>query len=116
MSRQVIIIGVRGETRGLYGPLSDAITKKLGKQEIRRASHVDVFRDLGVLALDYVSRIPVITMQPEQIALINSGIDNTWWADLLPSNGPVLGPFATRDAALAAEATWLEANRIPIPE
>ncbi len=31
-----------------------------------------------------------------------------WWADLSPVNGPVLGPFAKRSAALAAEVAWLE--------
>ena len=33
-----------------------------------------------------------------------------WLADLAPANGPVLGPFARRSEALAAEASWLEAN------
>ena len=31
-----------------------------------------------------------------------------WWADLSISRGPVLGPFASRSAALAAEARWLD--------
>lgn len=31
-----------------------------------------------------------------------------WTADMAPSNGPVLGPFATRTKALAAEVAWLE--------
>lgn len=30
-----------------------------------------------------------------------------WWADLSPSNGPRLGPFETRSAALLAEEAWL---------
>lgn len=30
-----------------------------------------------------------------------------WWADLSPVAGPVLGPFAQRSAALAAEIAWL---------
>ena len=33
-----------------------------------------------------------------------------WYANLGPVDGPVLGPFATRREALAAEATWLEDN------
>ena len=32
---------------------------------------------------------------------------NTWSADLSPSGGPVLGPFARRADALQAEVTWL---------
>ena len=33
-----------------------------------------------------------------------------WTADLSPVNGPVLGPFAHRAEALAAEQQWLEAH------
>ena len=52
----------------------------LGAASIRRASHVEPNDDL------------------------------TWNADLTPVNGPVLGPFPTRAAALAAEVAWLERN------
>ena len=31
-----------------------------------------------------------------------------WIADMSPVNGPTLGPFALRSAALAAERRWLE--------
>lgn len=30
-----------------------------------------------------------------------------WWADLGRSGGPVLGPFAKRGEAIAAEVEWL---------
>lgn len=33
-----------------------------------------------------------------------------WWADLAPSGGPRLGPFARRSQALAAEVAWLEGH------
>ena len=33
-----------------------------------------------------------------------------WLADLSPVEGPILGPFVRRSAALAAEQDWLEAN------
>ncbi len=33
-----------------------------------------------------------------------------WLADLLPVAGPVLGPFARRSEALAAEHEWLEGH------
>lgn len=32
---------------------------------------------------------------------------NGWTADMRPSGGPVLGPFALRAEALAAERQWL---------
>ena len=34
--------------------------------------------------------------------------DGRWHADLRPMLGPVLGPFANRSEALAAEVAWLE--------
>jgi len=33
-----------------------------------------------------------------------------WVADLTPMNGPELGPFDKRTAALAAEVRWLRVN------
>jgi hypothetical protein len=45
---------------------------------------------------------------------VESGEDG-WNADLRPVNGPVLGPFTRRDAALQAEADWLRENLTPIP-
>ncbi len=33
-----------------------------------------------------------------------------WMADLSPVSGPLLGPFATRTAALRAEVAWLHEN------
>ncbi len=33
-----------------------------------------------------------------------------WTADMAPVDGPVLGPFAQRSEALAAEQAWLERN------
>jgi hypothetical protein len=36
--------------------------------------------------------------------------DGQWTADLSPVAGPVLGPFANRTAALAAERAWLDAH------
>ena len=35
-----------------------------------------------------------------------------WWADLAVSGGRRKGPFARRDAAIAAEVAWLERNRL----
>ena len=33
-----------------------------------------------------------------------------WIADMSPSDGPVLGPFALRQQALDAEVAWLHAH------
>jgi hypothetical protein len=51
--------------------------RELGKLQITRASHVE----------------------PDA--------EGYWWADMGPSDGPVLGPFKNRTEALAAERKWL---------
>ena len=56
--------------------------RELGKPMVQRASHVE----------------------PD-----DSGF---WYADLSLSNGLVLGPFARRADAIAAEVAWLERNRL----
>ena len=56
--------------------------RELGKALVQRASHVE----------------------PDHLGL--------WWADLAVSGGPRIGPFARRDAAIAAEVAWLERNRL----
>lgn len=35
-------------------------------------------------------------------------MDGQWTADMSPSDGPLLGPFPSRSAALRAEQIWLE--------
>jgi hypothetical protein len=39
-----------------------------------------------------------------------------WLADLSPTGGPVLGPFATRSQALQAELAWLESHWLTAPD
>ncbi len=39
--------------------------------------------------------------------------DGLWTADMSPVGGPVLGPFAHRSEALAAEVSWLEKHWLP---
>ncbi len=51
--------------------------RALGKLQITRASHVE----------------------PD--------LDGSWFADMGPSGGPVLGPFESRSETLAAERGWL---------
>jgi hypothetical protein len=43
---------------------------------------------------------------------VEPNADGHWHADLSPVGGPKLGPFHHRSDALAAEATWLAANRL----
>jgi hypothetical protein len=54
----------------------------IGEPDITRASHVEPYHGGG------------------------------WFADLSPVQGPELGPYPTRSEALAAEARWIEDNRL----
>ena len=40
--------------------------------------------------------------------------DGHWTVDLSPVNGPQLGPFPLRSAALAAELQWLNAHAVRV--
>lgn len=55
----------------------------LGRPQIRRASHVE------------------------------PTAEGEWTADLSLVGGPILGPFAQRSSALAAEVAWLEQHWLP---
>jgi hypothetical protein len=70
------------DLRGRVRCLYDEVLElaSLGQLKIARASHVEPTPDGG------------------------------WFADLSPVAGPVLGPFALRSDALAAEQRWLEAH------
>ncbi|MBL8794615.1 MAG: hypothetical protein JNM56_11980, partial [Planctomycetia bacterium] len=39
---------------------------------------------------------------------VEPAAEGSWFADLSPVDGPVLGPFRLRSEALAAERRWLE--------
>ena len=41
--------------------------------------------------------------------------DGHWTADLSPVDGPTLGPFPQRSAALAAEVAWLQQHWLVPP-
>ena len=59
--------------------------------------------DLGVLGRPTITRASHVEPDPE----------GHWQADLTPVDGPVLGPFDHRGAALDAEREWLERHWLP---
>ena len=46
----------------------------------------------------------------ERASHVEPTADGQWTADLSPVDGPVLGPYPSRSAALDAEHAWLLAN------
>ena len=59
--------------------------RRLGRLSVRRGSHVEP---------DHTGR---------------------WTADLSPVNGPILGPYSSRQQALEAELAWLEEHWLEHP-
>jgi hypothetical protein len=65
----------------------------------------------------YGEAIPLESLGPLSIARashVEPGHDG-WYADLSPSGGPKLRPFALRSEALRAEEVWLEENLLARP-
>ena len=74
-----------------------------------------VIRPTGSLCCLYTEAIDLFTLGPQRIqraSHVEPDAAGRWFADLSPVTGPILGPFACRSEALAAEQTWLEAHRL----
>ena len=71
-----------------------------------------VARGVYAEAIDLAALGPVAIRRASHVEPDAGG---RWWADLAPVGGPVLGPFAGRGAALAAEHAWLAAHWLPRP-
>lgn len=98
-----IVIPPQGGARALYSPQAHQLLSAIGTVQTRRASHVE----------------PSGSLRPEAASWLLQGgttplAEGAWWADLLPVDGPVLGPFETRDAAVAAELVWLQDHQYPV--
>jgi hypothetical protein len=63
----------------------------------------DELMDLSTLGKRHICRASYV--EPDA--------DGQWHVNLAPSNGPQLGPFPCRSAALQAERAWLEAESAP---
>ena len=66
----------------------------------------------------YDEAIDLTTLGPlsiQRASHVEPDTHGQWWADLAVSAGPVLGPFASRSLALAAEQAWLSAHWLHAP-
>ena len=67
----------------------------------------------GVMHCVYSEALPLETfgrLKICRVSHVEPTAEGLWTADLSPLDGPRLGPFDRRSAALDAEQTWLEAN------
>lgn len=87
-----ILVSPRGELRALH---DDAFPLPWAVRSAKRAAHVELkgylvwWRFRQRWRLRYIPR-------------------GSWYVDLAPSRGPILGPFATRALAVESERAWLE--------
>jgi hypothetical protein len=100
----VIIIEPDGVLRCLG---DDPILAHVGEAETRRASHVVPLARLPRLAF---IAIRSVVSDHGSVAAWCRLWRGPWIADLSPVNGPTLGPFTDRAAALDAERGWLVTN------
>jgi hypothetical protein len=79
---------------------------------------VIVVRPGGRVAALYTDDLPLALLGPAAIrraSRVEPDEQGRWWADLAPVGGPVLGPFARRSGALAAENSWLAERLADLP-
>lgn len=128
MAKQQIIIPRDGiatgeqQVRAIYSPLTASLLGALGETAMRRASHVEPGAELSEAAITWLYNAGVIETSVAgpssnwgyRVVASKQNIRKQWWADLLPVDGPVLGPFDTNTEALEAEVVWLKEHNIPI--
>lgn len=130
MAKQQIIIPRDGITTGeqkvraIYSPLTASLLGALGETAMRRASHVEPGAELSAAAIAWLLQHGIgkedVNHHASKLCWrvwVNNGqsrLVDKWWADLLPVDGPVLGPFDTNTEALDAEVVWLKEHNIPI--
>lgn len=67
--------------------------------------HRELYRELGDgRPLGAVTRRRMSHVEPDDAS-------GGWTADMAPAAGPVLGPFDSREQALAEEVAWLKEHR-----
>lgn len=77
---------------------------KDGKIHFIYADNMQSFLDMGEATVKRVSHVEPVTVDGEV----------QWSADMSPVDGPVLGPYGSRQEALDEEVRWLNDNRLGI--
>ena len=77
-----------------------------------------VVKPSGAIETIYEELIDLCSLGRLQIARashVEPAFEGSWFADLKPVDGPVLGPFNHRSEALEAERAWLETHWLTRP-
>ena len=107
-----------GHLRHLVDAQTEQFAKKLGhKVNTWRNSHVESWASLDREARHWiVCHLSFAVTIGDELLDMRTGefVTNHFWASMLPVGGPVLGPFESRDEALAAEKEYLLQNNLPL--
>ena len=110
--RVQLVVDLNGRIRHL---LEDdcAVVRNISEVErITRNSYVETWDSLGEGARRKLRLQHVVA--DGKIVGHDLPLAEAWWADMGPVDGPVLGPFSSRDQALAAELEWLRQKGLPV--
>ena len=66
-------------------------------------------------AVDFIGKMGVGVPTTKRASHVEPAAAGGWEADLAPCDGPILGPFPTRRAALEAEAEWIRLHVLGRP-
>ena len=121
MTARIYVPKTRSEgVRAIASETAIDVLQQLGPlTPLRRASRVEPTADLAPAVRDALISSGRLVQRAEQwVAIGTDGAEypagTIYWADLSPVDGPTLGPFRSRDEAIAAEVAWLVAARIPV--
>lgn len=124
-----ILVTTTGEIRAIHSDAIMPVLENLGTVTMRRASHVEPASGIRPEAaawlknfyasMSSVDPTKALELRDHKRIRWQDGIithidgREQWYADLLPSAGPVIGPCDSKQAALDAEVAWLSANGFP---
>jgi len=112
-----IIVEPDGASRHLVTSESDEVFAGFGEKDFTwRNSHVETWNSLSRDARDWL-QFHAPSTNPGRMAIEAGRLDfNWWWADMLPVEGPVLGPYGTHGEAIRAEVRYLHEHNLPVPK
>jgi len=119
-----IVIEGDGTVRHLVDANSERIGQAIAGEKIdtRRASHVETWSSLTDDAKKLLLETRLVRLKngvPHARVFGSTrivDIQNYFWADLTPCNGPIQGPFVNYEQAIGSEIKWLQSQNLPMPK
>ena len=105
----VLVIDPLGEVKHLVGE-HDQVLSALGPvTDTWRNSRVDIWANVSDETKTKLATDEALWPEEEP----NYTSSHSWWADMTPVGGPLLGPYVYYVEALIAEIHWLQDRNLP---